>query len=286
MGTGSLSHPASQDVTDSPVPRITRRKKDTMPTYHLGIDVGSTASKCVIVDAAGEVVARGLRTSGAGTTGPEGCVEDALSQAGLASVEDVTASCATGYGRHLETWADGQVSELSCHAKAAARLFPGVRTVIDIGGQDAKALSLSVDGKLVDFVMNDKCAAGTGRFLDVMAGVFGCSVADLSDLDRQAKEVAAISSTCTVFAESEVISKLAAGTPIPDIVAGVHESVVERAAGLAARVGVASVVAMTGGVALNTRLVERLGKRLGHDIQTSEFAQFAGAHGAALFALE
>lgn len=251
----------------------------------LGIDVGSTASKCVIVDGSGKVVGRGLRASGAGTAGPAGCVEEALSQAGLASAEDAVSSCATGYGRHLEAWADKQVSELSCHAKGAAHLFEGVRTVIDIGGQDAKVLSLSADGKLDSFVMNDKCAAGTGRFLDVMAGVFGCSVTDLSDLDRQATEVAAISSTCTVFAESEVISKLAAGTPIPSIVAGVHESVVERAAGLAARVGVTPPVAMTGGVALNTRLVERLGERLGHDIKTSELAQFAGAYGAALFAL-
>ena len=142
--------------------------------YYLGIDVGSTASKCVIANAQGQIVARGLHAAGAGTAGPRLCVEEALRGAGLASVEDVAASCSTGYGRNLETWAGKQVSELSCHAKGAARLFEGVRTVIDIGGQDAKVLSLSEDGKLVDFVMNDKCAAGTGRFLDVMAGVFGC----------------------------------------------------------------------------------------------------------------
>jgi len=132
--------------------------------------------------------------------------------------------------------------------------------------------------------MNDKCAAGTGRFLDVMAGIFGCAVGDLSDLDRESTEVASISSTCTVFAESEVISKLAAGTPIPNIVAGVHESVVERTYGLAKRAGITPVVAMTGGVALNASLRARLETRIGHAIATSDLAQYAGAYGAALFA--
>ena len=253
--------------------------------YYLGIDVGSTASKCVVVDASGEIVARGLHPTGAGTVGPRACVDEALAQVPeLSSADDVASSCATGYGRHLEAWTTMQMSELSCHAKGAARLFEGVRTVIDIGGQDAKVLSLDEGGRLVDFVMNDKCAAGTGRFLDVMAGVFGCAVADLSELDREATEIAAISSTCTVFAESEVISKLAAGTPIPNIVAGVHESVVERTHGLAKRAGVTPNVAMTGGVALNDSLRERLERRIGLPVATSPLAQFAGAYGAAIHA--
>ena len=253
--------------------------------WYLGLDVGSTASKCVVVNAEGDIVARGLHGSGAGTAGPRACVEAALAQLGEGlSVDDMAASCTTGYGRHLETWADKQMSELSCHAKGAVRLFPGVRTVIDIGGQDAKVLSIAANGNLVDFVMNDKCAAGTGRFLDVMAGIFGCAVGDLSDLDRESTEVASISSTCTVFAESEVISKLAAGTPIPNIVAGVHESVVERTYGLAKRAGITPVVAMTGGVALNASLRARLETRIGHAIATSDLAQYAGAYGAALFA--
>ena len=255
--------------------------------YFLGLDVGSTASKCVIVDAQGMIVGRGLHPSGAGTIGPRACVDAAISQVeGLTSCDEVESSCATGYGRHLESWADAQMSELSCHAKGAVRLFPGVRTVIDIGGQDAKVLCISKDGRLTDFVMNDKCAAGTGRFLDVMAGVFGCAVADLSDLDRESSEVAPISSTCTVFAESEVISKLAAGIAIPNIVAGVHESVVERTYGLAKRAGITPEVAMTGGVALNAALRERLERRLGHAIATNGLAQYVGAYGAALFACE
>ncbi len=253
----------------------------------LGIDVGSTASKCVIVDARGAIVGRGLFAAGAGTAGPRACVDEAVAQVGgLASAEDAACSCATGYGRHLESWTDLQKSELSCHARGAAELFGGVRTVIDIGGQDAKVLSLGKDGSLASFVMNDKCAAGTGRFLDVMAGVFGCKVADLSGLDRESTEVAPISSTCTVFAESEVISKLASGISIPNIVAGVHESVVERTYGLAKRAGIVPDVAMTGGVALNAALRERLERRIGFPIATCDDAQYVGAYGAALFAKE
>ena len=253
----------------------------------LGLDVGSTASKCAIVDANGDIAGLGLFAAGAGTAGPRASIDKAISHVdGLASLDDVTASCTTGYGRHLESWADMQMSELSCHAKGAVRLFPGVRTVIDIGGQDAKVLSIAEDGKMESFVMNDKCAAGTGRFLDVMAGVFGCKIGDLSDLDRQATEVAPISSTCTVFAESEVISKLAAGIAIPNIVAGVHESVVERTYGLAKRAGIKPIVVMTGGVALNASLRGRLVRRIGHNIVTSDLAQYVGAYGAALHALE
>ena len=253
--------------------------------YYLGIDVGSTTSKCAIVDGGGDLVGWGLYKSGAGTAGPESSLEEALSAAGIGR-GDVTSSCSTGYGRHLQEWADFQMSELSCHARGAAKLFPGVRTVIDIGGQDAKALSLSADGTLENFVMNDKCAAGTGRFLDVMASIFGCGVEELSALDEQSDEVARISSTCTVFAESEVVSKLAAGVPIPVIAAGVHESVVDRACGLAKRLGVRPGVAMTGGVAFNSALCKRLAKRLGCDIATSEYSQINGALGAALIARE
>ncbi|HIT45127.1 MAG TPA: 2-hydroxyglutaryl-CoA dehydratase [Candidatus Aphodovivens excrementavium] len=254
-------------------------------TYYLGIDVGSTASKCVIANASGEIAGKGLAGSGAGTVGPKTAVDAALADAGV-TMDDIAASCATGYGRNLMEWADTQMSELSCHAKGAAQLFPGVRTVIDIGGQDAKVLSIGFSGDLENFVMNDKCAAGTGRFLDVMASIFGCKVSDLSGYDAQSSEVAPISSTCTVFAESEVISKLSEGVAIPNIVAGIHTSVVERTAGLARRLGVKAPVVMTGGVALNERLRDRLADKLGTDIQTNEDSQFIGAYGAALHAHE
>ncbi len=256
-----------------------------MGSYYLGIDIGSTASKCVIVDERGAIIGQGLHPSGAGTAGPDEALSSALSQAGI-GLDDVSRSCATGYGRNLVEWCNERVSELSCHAKGAGCLFPTARIVIDIGGQDAKVLSLGEGGTLDGFVMNDKCAAGTGRFLDVMASIFGCDVSDLAGYDAQAIEVASISSTCTVFAESEVISKLAAGTPIPDIVAGIHSSVVDRTYGLVRRLGLRPDVAMTGGVALNAGLRSRLEERLGCPILTSELAQLNGALGAALFALE
>lgn len=252
--------------------------------YYLGIDIGSTASKCVIVDQNGEIASKGLHSSGAGTQGPALAMQGAFDELGI-DLDDITASCATGYGRKLVDWTGNRVSELSCHAKGAGKLFPGVKTVIDIGGQDAKVLHID-NGHLEAFVMNDKCAAGTGRFLNVMASIFGCDVGDLSDLDKQSTKVAPVSSTCTVFAESEVVSKLAAGEAIPDVVAGVHMSVVTRTAGLVRRLGVVPNVAMTGGVALNESLRNRLAAEIGHDIVTSPLSQFNGALGAALFALE
>ncbi len=182
--------------------------------FYMGIDVGSTASKCVVVDELSEIVGKGLYPSGAGTVGPARSIERALAEAGIVQ-EEVAGVCATGYGRNLIECANGQMSELSCHAKGASSLFPGVRTVVDIGGQDAKVLRIGADGRLENFVMNDKCAAGTGRFLDVMASIFECKVDDLSDFDARSEKALPISSTCTVFAESEVISKLAQGGASP-----------------------------------------------------------------------
>ena len=254
-------------------------------TWCMGIDAGSTASKCVVVDAKGDIAATGLYGAGAGTVGPQRAAESALSELGIAT-EDIACTCATGYGRHLLDGSNMQVSELSCHAKGAAKLFPGARTIVDIGGQDAKVLCVSAEGALESFVMNDKCAAGTGRFLDVMASIFECTVSDLSTYDAQATTVLPISSTCTVFAESEVISKLSQGLPIPDIVAGIHTSVVERTYGLMRRAGIQPLIAMTGGVALNEGLRTRLAERAGHQIVTSPLAQFNGALGAALYARE
>ena len=251
--------------------------------FFMGVDIGSTASKCVVVDESGEIVGRGLYGSGAGTVGPQTAIDSALADAGI-TMENVTYSCATGYGRNLLDWAGFTLSELSCHAKGAGKLFPTAKTVIDIGGQDAKVLRIGQGGKLENFAMNDKCAAGTGRFLDVMAGVFQCKVSDLQEYDAQSDHVASISSTCTVFAESEVISKMAGGETIPNVVAGIHESVAERTAGLARRVGVVADVAMTGGVALNEGLRNRLSRKIGHPIMVSPVAQFNGALGAALSA--
>ena len=254
-----------------------------MPIYTLGIDIGSTASKCVMLADGKELVAKSLIAVGAGTSGPQRAIDEVLKQAGK-SREDMSFILATGYGRNsLEGFADHQMSELSCHAKGASFLFPEVRTVIDIGGQDVKILRVE-NGAMTNFQMNDKCAAGTGRFLDVMARVLEVDVNDLGELGEQSTKYVGISSTCTVFAESEVISQLAQDTDKCDIINGIHQSVAGRVAGLAHRVGVQDQVVMTGGVAQNKGVVKALEEQLGHTIHTSPLTQYVGALGAALFA--
>ena len=251
----------------------------------MGVDIGSASSKCVIMGDEQIIVAQAVIPSGTGTSGPGRAVDSALDAAGV-GIDGISKIIATGYGRNTYSLANDTMSELSCHAKGAVWILPGVRTVIDIGGQDAKALSISGAGILSNFVMNDKCAAGTGRFLDVMARVLELDVSDLARLDEEAESVAQISSTCAVFAESEVISQLAGNTPIPDLVAGIHKSAAARAASLIKRVGVVAPVFMTGGVAKNAGVVRALERSLGVEIAVSPFSQLAGAIGAALCALE
>ena len=254
-----------------------------MSIFTMGIDVGSTASKCVILKDGKDIVAKSLVPVGTGTTGPARAIAEVLEGAGMKR-EEMDFVLATGYGRNsLDGLADMQMSELSCHAKGATFLFPEVRTVIDIGGQDVKVIEIE-NGMMRNFVMNDKCAAGTGRFLDVMARVLEVKVEELGMLgDRSTKDVG-ISSTCTVFAESEVISQLAAGTDKCDIINGIHKSVAGRVGGLCNRVGVRDMVVMTGGVAQNHGIVKALQSQLQHEIHTSPLTQYNGALGAALFA--
>ena len=253
--------------------------------YTLGIDIGSTASKCVILRDGKEIVSKSLISVGAGTSGPQRAIAEVLENAGMTR-DQMAYVLATGYGRNsLEGIADHQMSELSCHAKGASFLFPDVHTVIDIGGQDVKVLQIE-NGMMTNFVMNDKCAAGTGRFLDVMARVLEVKVEELGDLAAKSTKDVAISSTCTVFAESEVISQLAMDTDKCDIINGIHHSVAARVAGLAHRVGVRELVVMTGGVAQNSGVVKALEEELGHTIHTSPLTQYNGALGAALFAYQ
>lgn len=253
--------------------------------YTLGIDIGSTASKCVILRDGKEIISKSLISVGAGTSGPQRAIAEVLENAGMTR-DQMAYVLATGYGRNsLEGIADHQMSELSCHAKGASFLFPDVHTVIDIGGQDVKVLQIE-NGMMTNFVMNDKCAAGTGRFLDVMARVLEVKVEELGDLAAKSTKDVAISSTCTVFAESEVISQLAMDTDKCDIINGIHHSVAARVAGLAHRVGVRELVVMTGGVAQNSGVVKALEEELGHTIHTSPLTQYNGALGAALFAYQ
>lgn len=253
--------------------------------YTLGIDIGSTASKCVMLRDGKEIISKSLISVGAGTSGPQRAIAEVLENAGMTR-DQMAYVLATGYGRNsLEGIADHQMSELSCHAKGASFLFPDVHTVIDIGGQDVKVLQIE-NGMMTNFVMNDKCAAGTGRFLDVMARVLEVKVEELGDLAAKSTKDVAISSTCTVFAESEVISQLAMDTDKCDIINGIHHSVAARVAGLAHRVGVRELVVMTGGVAQNSGVVKALEEELGHTIHTSPLTQYNGALGAALFAYQ
>ncbi|MCH3913965.1 MAG: acyl-CoA dehydratase activase [Acidaminococcaceae bacterium] len=254
-----------------------------MAIYTLGIDVGSTASKCIILKDGKEIIGKSLIDVGAGTSGPDRAINDVLVDAKMKR-EDMNFTLATGYGRNsLEGIADKQMSELSCHARGAYFLFPKVHTVIDIGGQDVKVLHIE-NGNMVNFQMNDKCAAGTGRFLDVMANVLEVKVQDLGRLGEMAKKKISISSTCTVFAESEVISQLSLGTDKCDIIDGIHRAIASRVVGLVHRVGVSPQVVMTGGVAQNIGVVKALSDGLHTDIAVSPLTQYVGALGAALFA--
>ena len=249
----------------------------------MGMDVGSTTSKCLILRGGEAVLGSSIVAAGTGTSGPERALRTALTQAGIEECA-VSAVAATGYGRARYEKAQYRVSELSAHALGAARLFPGVRTVIDIGGQDAKVIRVSEAGTLENFIMNDKCAAGTGRFLEVMARILELDVSELADYDARANSAAEISSTCTVFAESEVISQLSNGADIASVCAGIHASVAVRTAALARRLGVAEPAAMTGGVAKNAGVVRALERELGIKLAVSPDCQSAGALGAAIYA--
>lgn len=253
--------------------------------YVLGIDVGSTTSKGVILKDGKEIAATNIVQAGTGTDGPDLVKENLFRMLDLKQ-EEIDYTVVTGYGRKTYDQADAQISELSCHSKATYFLFPQARTVIDIGGQDAKVLSLDAEGKMVNFIMNDKCAAGTGRFLDVMAQILQLNIGDLETEAAKAQKEIKISSTCTVFAESEVISQLSAGVELPDLVAGICQSVASRVAALAKRIGIKEQVCMSGGVAQNGGVRKALEKELGVSILYSELAQVTGALGAALYADE
>lgn len=253
--------------------------------YTLGIDIGSASSKAVIMKDGKDVVAAEVVQIGTGSTGPQRALEAALKTSGL-TMQDISYTVATGYGRFAFKEADKQISEISCHAKGIYHLVPTARTIIDIGGQDAKAIKLDDKGGIKQFFMNDKCAAGTGRFLEVMSRVLETSLDKMAEQDEQATDTAPISSTCTVFAESEVISQLSNGTSKNNIIKGVHLSVASKACGLAYRGGVEKDVVMTGGVAQNAGVVRAVESVLKTDVIVAPNPQTTGALGAALFAYE
>lgn len=253
--------------------------------YVLGIDIGSTSSKAVIMNHDKAMIASAVVTGGAGSTGTARVMDEVFLKSGL-SWEDISRTVATGYGRIAFQKANNQISEISCHALGVHHLFPSARTIIDIGGQDMKAISITTEGMVTKFIMNDKCAAGTGRFLEVMARVLETDVSQLDTLAKQADTIVDVSNTCAVFAESEVISRLASGVRTANVAAGVHQSVARRVVGLATRVGVNSPVVLTGGVAKNGAIADALSRELKEDILVSPNCQITGALGAALIALK
>jgi predicted CoA-substrate-specific enzyme activase len=250
----------------------------------MGKDIGSATSKCVILDASKAIKGKGLAPGGAGTDGPRVAVRAALLDADV-SAADISRMIATGYGRDLAEEKDGTLSELSCHALGAYELFPRVRTVVDIGGQDAKVLRVAEGGRLENFVMNDKCAAGTGRFLENIARVLNVRIEDMAAFAELSQNKIDISSVCAVFAESEIVSRLAHGAGRNDVIRAVFRSVAARAAGFAKRVGVVPEIVMTGGVARNEGVRKALEEELGVRIFAPPLAQYAGALGAAIYAL-
>ncbi len=250
-----------------------------------GIDVGSISTKAVIME--------GDRILGAGIapTGykPEEAARrvmtEALAEIGLTE-HKIDRIIATGYGRKSLSFAHKAITEITCHGAGASFLNPLVRFIIDVGGQDSKAILLNGQGKVANFIMNDKCAAGTGRFLEVMARAMGIHLAEMGELAASSSRPAKISSLCTVFAESEVISLIARGENRENIVAGIHEAISQRIAAMAHRLGLAHPVMMTGGVAKNSGVVKALENALGQPIAVSPLAQLTGAIGAALLAAQ
>jgi predicted CoA-substrate-specific enzyme activase len=255
-----------------------------------GVDVGAITAKAAILNCEGKEPKNLLATAliFAGYDRAAAALQvlnQALAQAGLAR-DQIGRLVGTGYGRVQVPGADRTVTEITCHARGAHYLFPGVRTVIDIGGQDSKGIAVGAGGRVLDFVMNDKCAAGTGRFLEVMARALEVDLAECGEIALSAPRRASISSTCTVFAESEVITHLAAGVPRDEIIAGIHAAIAARIATMVGRLPVQDTVVMTGGVARNAGVARMLEERLGHEILVSERSQLAGAIGAALIACE
>ena len=257
-----------------------------MPTYWAGCDVGSTTGKAVILDESG-VKATSLVPS---TLDPEKTALEALKKA-VDQVPDLDSheSCAylvgTGYGRLEVPFADENISEITCHAVGACHLDSSIRTVVDIGDQDLKAIATTEDGTVREFAMNDKCAAGTGRFFESMARTFQITLDEFSKLSLESKKPTAITAQCSVFAESEVVSLIAKKTLPKDIAAGAQQAVARRVLAMARRVGIRSTFAISGGCAKNEGLLKILEERLDVPLARIDFdPQLVGALGAALMA--
>ena len=263
-------------------------KKSENIHYIAGVDSGSTSTDVVILDKDGKIKSTMIIPTGGGAMmSAEKSLEIAVEKAGIRK-EDIVRIVTTGYGRAYIDSGDDSITEITCHAKGAHYLNPNVRTVIDIGGQDIKAISIDENGAVKNFLMNDKCAAGTGRFLEMMARTLGLSLEEMSTRGLEWKENVVISSMCTVFAESEVVSLVAQNKDVADIIHGLNVSVASKVGALAARLGKKNPgeYMMTGGVARNKGIIQALEEKLGAKLYICDEAQLCGALGAALFAYE
>ena len=258
-----------------------------MAMYFGGCDAGSTYTKCVIIDETGKIVASVTKRSRINPVlSAQDALDDAVAQVqGLNSTKDLKYLIGTGYGRNKVPFADENISEISCHAMGVHVTAPEVKAVIDIGGQDVKGIAIDTDGTVLNFAMNDKCAAGTGRFFESMARAFEMSLEEFSDLSLKAKNVIPITAQCAVFAESEVISLVGEGKPMEEIAAGIELSVAKRCFVMAKKAGAVDNIALTGGCAKNEGLKQAIEKVL--KIKVTELAidpQLMGALGAAEYA--
>ena len=245
-----------------------------------GVDIGSTMTKVILLD-------NRIRASVIGPTGAEHrrlanrVMQQALEQAGI-SFDKVGYVVATGYGRINVPFADKQITEITCHARGTYSIFPTARTIIEVGGQDSKAIKLGANGKVVNFVMNDKCAAGTGRFLEVIAEALGLKLEEMARISLKATKKEKVSNTCTVFAEQEMISRLAEGAAIENVVAGLFDSIASRICGMAERLKIEEDVVLTGGGAKSIGLVKAFESNLGFPLLVPPEPLLTGAIGAAL----
>ncbi|MGM0472136.1 MAG: acyl-CoA dehydratase activase [Bacillota bacterium] len=248
------------------------------------MDVGSRTCKGVIIDQTNNLWATVVKKSGIESQeNAYRTLEELLSQLGI-DQEDIVSIVATGYGRGNVEFADRNVTEITCHARGAHFLFPEIAGLIDIGGQDSKVIKLDDQGQVIDFAMNDKCAAGTGKFLEVMAETLEVPLTEMGSLAQEAEDGIKLSSICTVFAESEVISHIHQGVSQEEIVAGLCNSVVNKVMSQAERVRLTPPLAMTGGVAKNGGVVQALERALDTQLLISDDPQIVGALGAALLA--
>jgi predicted CoA-substrate-specific enzyme activase len=248
-----------------------------------GVDIGSSTSKAVLFGDDG-ILSHSIILTGSESVHSATQVMNEVLQKSNLSAEALQYIVATGYGRIIVPFAHEALTELTCHARGANWLFPEVRTILDMGGQDCKAIRCDRSGRLQNFIMNDKCAAGTGRFLELMARLLGLSLDELGELSLNARSAIKINSTCAVFAKSEVTSLIREGKEREDVLAGLHSAIAGRVYSLLRGVGIEPELAVTGGIGKNRAVVQELEKRLGMKVLIPEEPQIVGALGAALFA--